>query len=277
MWKPKPGCLGLRLRSRGGLSVHKPPSIRELSFNCPHCGALAKQYWRSVYLKQLSDDKHPEWFSEEEVQRIAEDDVKDKGARQEFLEFAERVNTRIPFENPSTENPYVRRLFNLNAAQCYNCKEVSLWMGEGMIWPVRGSVSKPNADMPVAARVDYEEASQIVDQSPRGAAALLRLALTHICIALGCEGKNLNSDIKALVERGLDPRVQQALDVVRVVGNNAVHPGELDLKDDRETADRLFDLVNLIVDVMISRPAQIDQMYATLPARAIEAIKRRDR
>jgi hypothetical protein len=74
----------------------------------------------------------------------------------------------------------------------------------------------------------------------------------------------------------LDPRVQQALDVVRVVGNNAVHPGELDLKDDRETADRLFDLVNLIVDVMISRPAQIDQMYATLPPGAIEAIKRRD-
>ena len=52
--------------------------------------------------------------------------------------------------------------------------------------------------------------------------------LQKLCKVLGQSGNNINEDIKALVESGLDPRVQKALDAVRVVGNNAVHPGQMD-------------------------------------------------
>ena len=89
-------------------------------------------------------------------------------------------------------------------------------------------------------------------------------------------GKNINSDIAALVKKGLDPRVQQALDVVRVIGNNAVHPGQIELKDDRVTAEKLFGLVNLITEIMISQPKHVGAMFDSLPEAVREGIEKRD-
>ena len=95
-------------------------------------------------------------------------------------------------------------------------------------------------------------------------------------VELKLPGKNLNDDIAALVKKGLDERLQKALDVVRVVGNNAVHPGEIDLKDDKAIAVELFRLVNLIVETMIAVPKRIDEMYGDLPPGALAAIDKRD-
>ena len=66
------------------------------------------------------------------------------------------------------------------------------------------------------------------------------------------------------------------LDTLRVFGNSAVHPGELDLKDDRSTAEKLFSLVNMIVDVMISQPKIISDLYGKLGNGQIDSIDRRD-
>ena len=67
------------------------------------------------------------------------------------------------------------------------------------------------------------------------------------------------------------------MDVVRVVGNNAVHPGSLDMKDDTKTAHKLFALVNLIAEVMISQPKHVEAMYDSLvPEGAKDAISKRD-
>jgi uncharacterized protein DUF4145 len=87
----------------------------------------------------------------------------------------------------------------------------------------------------------------------------------------------LNEDIGALVSQGLDPRVQKALDVLRVIGNNAVHPGQIDLKDDKDTAISLFQLLNVIVERCITVNKKIDEMYGALPTGALEAIKKRDK
>jgi hypothetical protein len=94
---------------------------------------------------------------------------------------------------------------------------------------------------------------------------------------LGEKGKNLDDDIASLVSKGLDPRVQKALDVVRVIGNNSVHPGQIDLRDDRATAEKLFGLVNLIADIMITQPKHIDEMFQGLPEGARKAIEKRDK
>ena len=49
---------------------------------------------------------------------------------------------------------------------------------------------------------------------------------------MGEKGKDINTDIGNLVKKGLPIKVQESLDILRVIGNEAVHPGQLDLKDD---------------------------------------------
>lgn len=120
----------------------------------------------------------------------------------------------------------------LAVSYCSHCGESTLWIDQKMVYPRARGAPMPNPDMPADVRTDYEEAAQVLQDSPRSAAALLRLAIQKLCVELGQPGKNLDHDIAALVKDGLRVEIQQALDIVRVVGNNAVHPGELDLKDD---------------------------------------------
>ncbi|RUW71029.1 MAG: DUF4145 domain-containing protein [Mesorhizobium sp.] len=144
------------------------------------------------------------------------------------------------------------------------------------MWPAATDAPDPNPDLPDDVRADYDEAGLVLNTSPRSAAALLRQAVQRLCAHLGEKGKNIDADIAALVQQGLDKRIQKALDIVRVVGNNAVHPGQIDLKDDRATAEKLFGLVNLIADTLISQPKHIDAMFDGLPAGAKQAIEKRD-
>ena len=113
-------------------------------------------------------------------------------------------------------------------------------------------------------------------KSPRGAAALLRLAIQHLCKELGEGGENIKNDIRELVKKGLPERVQQALDIVRVTGNNAVHPGQIDV-DDPEVVQNLFSLLNVIAEYCISMPNRIGSLYSSLPQTALDQIQGRDK
>ena len=100
-----------------------------------------------------------------------------------------------------------------------------------MFVPVSGQSPLPNVEMPRNVREYYTEAAEIISRSPRAAAALLRLAIQVLCKELGENGNNINDDIASLVAKGLPAVVQQSLDVVRVTGNEAVHPGQIDTCD----------------------------------------------
>lgn len=162
-------------------------------------------------------------------------------------------------------------------AKCGHCKEISLWVNEKMVYPLTGNVEMANPDLPEDIKNDYNEAKDIVNISPRGAAALLRLAIQKLCIHLGEKGKNINDDIASLVKKGLPKTMQQALDSVRVVGNNAVHPGKIDLNDKVEIAHALFGFVNVICEVLISQPKKIQEFYEkNVPEGAKNGIEKRD-
>lgn len=145
-----------------------------------------------------------------------------------------------------------------------------------MIVPSEAPVPPSHVDMPQQCRPEYDEARTIVAASPRAAAALLRLAVQKLLPVLGEKGKNINDDIGALVAKGLPVQVQQALDFCRVIGNNAVHPGEIDVNDTPEVAHNLFGMLNFIVEDRISRPKHIQSLYEKLPEAARQAISKRD-
>lgn len=130
--------------------------------------------------------------------------------------------------------------------------------------------------MPPDVKADYEEAAALATLSPRGAAALLRLAIQKLCKHLGGNGTNINDDIALLVTRGLPPTVQKSLDVVRVIGNNAVHPGQIDA-DDPEIVGHLFGLINITTETMISVPNKVNMLYGSLPGGTLKAIEKRDK
>jgi hypothetical protein len=166
---------------------------------------------------------------------------------------------------------------NFAICRCDRCGEFSTWINQKLVYPPSLTAPPPNPDIPEDIKSDFEEARAILSNSPRGASALLRLAIQKLCAFLGEKGKNINDDISSLVKKGLPIKVQQALDIVRVVGNNSVHPGQIDLKDDLETANTLFGLVNLIADVMITQPKHVEELYKTIvPETQREAINKRD-
>ena len=170
----------------------------------------------------------------------------------------------------------VRQVNNLNFTVCKHCDGRGIWLDEKIIFPSVGGVAMPNRDLPQSILEDYQEAKDILDKSPRGAAALLRLSIQKLCKELGGKGKNINDDIGELVKKGLPTKIQQALDYVRVIGNNAVHPGQIEISDNREIALSLFGLVNVIAEVMISQPKEIELLYNSLPEEQLKAIEKRD-
>lgn len=146
-----------------------------------------------------------------------------------------------------------------------------------MIYPGSLLSPPPHAAMPPEIRQDYEEARNIVQQSPRAGAALLRLCVQKLCKHLGEPGKNINEDIGALVQKGLPVEIQQALDIVRVIGNNAVHPGAISNEDVAGVSTALFELINHIVEDRIARPKKLAALFNALPAPALAGIASRDK
>lgn len=57
----------------------------------------------------------------------------------------------------------------------------------------------------------------------------------------------------------------EALDYCRVIGNNAVHPNEINLDDTPEMVHTMFEMINFIVEEKIAKPKRIKDMFNKLP------------
>ncbi len=167
---------------------------------------------------------------------------------------------------------------SFSLALCAHCDGYSLWLEakSQMIYPFSGIAPLPNPDLPEHITLDYLEARDIASLSPRGSAALLRLCIQKLCVHLGEPGKDLNADIGSLVKKGLNQGIQKSLDIVRVIGNESVHPGTIDLRDDPQTSARLFMLINIIADALITQPKMIEETYGMIPDGKRKGIENRD-
>jgi hypothetical protein len=215
-----------------------PPMIGKGEYHCPYCNVYAKQY----YAHLQATNQFP-W--------------------QSMVDRQSAFNELLPSEWIVTK--------------CQRCGNMAFWHDGNMVFPKKGVAPLANPDLSEEIRADYTEASNVLADSPRAAAALLRLALQKLCKQLGEKGANINEDIKSLVAKGLNPLVQKSLDALRITGNNAVHPGEISLTENPERVLKLFELINFIADKMISEPKEIEKFYVDLPADALKAIEQRDK
>lgn len=238
------------------MNTFKEPKFNESPFTCPHCQAIAQMEFfipskiRSFIFNNL-------YYIEQD--------------RNVFL--TESASNRI---NNIRELAKSYETYANTFCVCQNCYKISIWVDEKIVYPKPRLTPLPNEDLPDKIKADYEEASAIVQDSPRGACALLRLALEKLMKHLDKDNKNktLNDAIKNFIEKEKpDETLQKALDSVRVIGNNAVHPKELDISDNREIAIILFEIINHIAEKTLSSVKQIDKIYNLLPENAKKDIK----
>jgi len=161
-------------------------------------------------------------------------------------------------------------------SKCEHCEKKIIWFEGNIVYPKVMIVEAPNSDLSEDIKKDYFEAANIFTDSPRASAALLRLALQKLCIHLGEKGQNINDDIKNLVKKGLNPQIQKSLDILRITGNNAVHPGEINIEEKPDLALKLFELINFIAEKMITEPKELDGFYGQLPQGSLDQIAKRD-
>lgn len=224
-----------------------PPEHAKGQFHCPYCGVYAKQRWSHL--------------------RAMGDIYTQKGQYGVIIKRSNIIGlTEISGNIPE----------DWTVSICEHCNAMAVWDDAVMIYPKKIQVRLPNTDLDAGIKEDYLEAAKVLTDSPRSAAAILRLALQKLCIQLGEEGGNINDDIAALVKKGLNPAIQKSLDALRITGNNAVHPGELDLTENTERVIKLFDLINFIAEKMITELKEIDSFYNELPEGAKKAVEKRD-
>jgi hypothetical protein len=214
-----------------------PPTFSEGQFNCPHCGVFAKQFWSHIHACRI-------WGGDPTTSGNSN--------------FDENLDE------------------NWKISKCGHCGNHIIWFNTEIIYPEKIVVDSPNDDLSQDIKKDYIEAAQIFNKSPRGAAALLRLALQKLLKQLGESGENINEDIKNLISKGLNQTVQKGLDFVRVTGNNAVHPGQIDLDDNKNIALKLFKVINFIAEKMITEPNEVEKLFDDLPEEEKDKINNRN-
>lgn len=217
------------------------PELDKKAFNCPHCGAFANQRWYSLMFN--------------------------------------KYDTKVIFSNnngPISRSKDIIFLDdNFRASKCDHCEKLALWKDLKIIYPRSITVESPNPDMPEVAKGLYMESAQILQDSPRASAALLRLALQEILnkVIEGGEKNSINDNIR-IIGGQVDKRTRDALDIIRFKGNQAVHPGEIRIEE--ESTKPMYKILNIIVQKLISDEKQIDDLYEELPESFKESIDRRD-
>lgn len=230
------------------------------SFVCPHCLVYAQQNWSEI----ISKEEH---FEDEGVYSSEKITI---------------LNTTLGPPYYDGENYFYGENV-LAYCNCQACSKISIWLDHKMVYPASNTLAPPRSSMPKEVAALYEEARAVFSLSPRSSVALLRLALEVLLPHLGVKKGSINNMIAQLVEEGKAMgRIQEAMDALRVIGNNAVHPGTIDTEDlnndnQRQVAIALFVTINFIVIETIESDAMIKDLYNQLPEGVLESIKKRDR
>ncbi|AQQ55568.1 DUF4145 domain-containing protein [Planococcus lenghuensis] len=228
-----------------------PPTYGKSGFSCPHCSVFSQQDWYEIE------------YNQHDMDYILSANLREKNY------------TSLDAPNNGGGSGYM--INNLAAmSKCYTCDKPAFWIRGKIIYPKSPVAPLPNPDMPEDVAKVYREAREVSPLSPTASTALLRLALEKLLPQVGAKKSGIDTMIGELVGQGLPKEVEKALDSLRVIGNEAVHPGTIDLHDNQEVALALFKLLNFVVDRMITQKKEIDEIYELIPEEKLKGIERRN-
>jgi hypothetical protein len=228
---------------------------------CPHCGIGIS--WQPLTRYLLG---YEEAEAEEEEDDQAEESESESGES---------------YENPFSEESVV---WDALCEQCPECSEPIILIRKGvgnyvtqadkyrfqeggyseeyMVWPRAGSRTCA-PEVPSNIREDFEEASEVLDISPKASAALSRRCLQHLLTEhAGMKKKDLAHQIEELIATNkLSSDLASQLDAVRNIGNFAAHPqkaissGEI-LPVEPHEAEWNLDVLEELFDYFFVKPAK---------------------
>ncbi|HEY2862895.1 MAG TPA: DUF4145 domain-containing protein, partial [Casimicrobiaceae bacterium] len=180
------------------------PSVTERAFDCPHCGAYTTQYWFDVFAHSVESDPGTPFFPDATHRQVVlgERSVNEEVRRKVIDHFDKMMSGELYLARREQSKSVFFDALNLSLSQCYACSKVAVWVHDRLLYPPTRTGPTPNPDLPPDVLQDYEEARAILDLSPRGAAALLRLCIQKLCAFLGEKGKKIDDDIASLVAKG---------------------------------------------------------------------------
>ena len=223
------------------------PQLGAESFSCPHCNAVAHQDWYSLFLKPENAAEVGVLTPEAVTVSTLRQGEAQRDNIKEIEQFIERLKkTQLTYEYQKHPHPLKVKMANLHISNCHNCNGFSLWVSGLLVYPTKLDKTPELVDE------DVEEAAVVLNKSPRGATALMRLCIQKLVPLLEDNGKELNQRVSSLVRKGLEMEMQQAMDVLQVLRSDPVQLSPLDSQADKETALRFLDSLKEVLERRMS-------------------------
>lgn len=216
---------------------------------CEYCGNKTKSAWTLVGLDKNKESYYYLGVIDYELERIYPRHNINKP-----LTFRDDEYKRLFWGESDPMDAYANLFYFENCEVCQGTCIYDAKTGE-KIHPKTTSIKKPNNDMPQNIKDLYIEASSVFELSPRSALAIIRLALDLLCIELGANNKDsLYNKVEWLYnENVINSEIKELAHGVRGLGNDAVHPRNIDDQIDKNDAELVFELLNIIVEEKITK------------------------
>lgn len=218
-----------------------PPELNKSEFNCPYCGVYSHQSWYpAIIYGERSDDI--------------------------YYYLADMVRTH--YKSAGT-------LSDFSVSECSHCHQLAIWLNDKMLVPRTISVPPPSELLPEKIKELYNEAGTILNDSPRAAGALIRLALELLLKQVNNNDQKLYDNIDVLIKKGVPEEIIKAMTLLRHSGNEMLHAGEISIIESRDQVLFLFELFNMIAEDLIERPKRLNEAYNRIPESIRKDVERK--
>src|SRR6516165_2415836 len=166
------------------------PRLGAESFSCPHCNTVAHQDWYSLFLKPENVAEIRVLIPEAVTVNTLGQGEGERSDIKEVNQFVERLRkNELTYEYQRHPHPVKVKMANLHISNCHSCNGFALWVGDRLVFPTTLDRT------PELVEEDIEEAAAILNKSPRGATALMRVCIQKLVPLLEDNGKALNQRV----------------------------------------------------------------------------------